>query len=548
MFRKSYLYYLFFTVIVLISISSCEKDEIVDVQHGELDPKISGRPVSINELLSQKNLRDKISNITSRSITKSSVNNIKLDTTLIKMIQVDSITHYTFKILPQESDSTSVLKNYILSVVNDSTFIQIIAEYPRLGTDDYDKSNVSMTQVFGDDLIPSFVKCGMTLTLLPALDCYTWSCGGSTGDGTHENGDSECKAKGSDRAGYNCVTSWTFVRGSSPCDNGGGAISGGGGGGGRIYIPIDPVEDELSEIESFYNSITTYLNTFIQSDAQLDLKQELELYLEQENYSTAAQSFAEQVIKAKWEDPNAEIDYQFKSIEDSDIPDCLKVIIDKFKPDGNGISVDVTGLTTGLYTELNLAGDVLELFDNDGNYGLRFSVGDLDPYRTGRVPNAHTESGPTNLGGRMSVITFDQNYVNNATDLALARTVIHELVHAYIKYQLVNQPGGDMGRAIDELFGQIYIGNAPGDPQHVLMANAFVDAMANSLEQWHNDPNVASIEYTRMAWSGGMRDSDAYEALDFTEQNLIISRDAVESRELPPSLEVPLLGIIPTNC
>lgn len=60
---------------------------------------------------------------------------------------------------------------------------------------------------------------------------------------------------------------------------------------------------------------------------------------------------------------------------------------------------------------------------------------------------AQTESGSINLGGNMSVITFDQNYVNNATDLALARTVIHELVHAYIKYQLVNQPGGDMGRA-----------------------------------------------------------------------------------------------------
>lgn len=161
---------------------------------------------------------------------------------------------------------------------------------------------------------------------------------------------------------------------------------------------------------------------------------------------------------------------------------------------------------------------------------------------------AQTESGSINLGGNMSVITFDQNYVNNATDLALARTVIHELVHAYIRYQLVNQPGGDMGRAIDELFAQIFIGNAPGDPQHVLMANAFVDAMANSLEEWHNDPSVASIEYTRMAWSGGMRDSDAYEELDFTEQNLIISRDAIESRELPPSLEVPLLGIIPTNC
>ena len=456
------------------------------------------------------------------------MNNIKLDTTLIKMIQVDSITHYTFKILPQESDSTSVLKNYILSVVNDSTFIQIIAEYPRLGTDDYDKSNVSMTQVFGDDLLPSFVKCGMTLTLLPALDCYTWSCGGSTGDGTHENGDSECKAKGSDRAGYNCVTSWTFVRGSSPCDNGGGAISGGGGGG-RIYIPIDPVEDELSEIESFYNSITTYLNTFIQSDAQLDLKQELELYLEQENYSTAAQSFAEQVIKAKWEDPNAEIDYQFKSIEDSDIPDCLKVIIDKFKPDGNGISVDVTGLRTGLYTELNLAGDVLELFDNDGNYGLRFKVETLVPNRFGQIPNAQTVSGLTESGGRMSEIIFDQNYLNNATDLALARTVIHELVHAYIKYQLANQPGGDMGRAIDELFAQIFSGLNFGDPQHLLMANAFVDAIANTLEEWHNDPSVSSIEYTRMAWSGGMRNSQAYDDLEDNERLATEFRDQVES-------------------
>lgn len=74
-----------------------------------------------------------------------------------------------------------------------------------------------------------------------------------------------------------------------------------------------------------------------------------------------------------------------------------------------------------------------------------------------------------------------------------------------------------------------YIGNAPGDPQHVLIANAFVDAMANSLEQWHNDPSVASIEFTRMAWSGGMRKSEAFNEIDPNEQIAIIFRDSVES-------------------
>lgn len=96
------------------------------------------------------------------------------------------------------------------------------------------------------------------------------------------------------------------------------------------------------------------------------------------------------------------------------------------------------------------------MFDNDGDYGLIFKVESLPPNRLGQIPNAQTANGTTQTGGKMSVITIDQNYVNNATDLALARSVIHELVHAYVKYQLVNDPGGDMGRAIDELFGQIY--------------------------------------------------------------------------------------------
>ena len=53
--------------------------------------------------------------------------------------------------------------------------------------------------------------------------------------------------------------------------------------------------------------------------------------------------------------------------------------------------------------------------------------------------------------------------------------------------------------------------------------------MKNVLEQWHNDPSVSSIEYTRMAWSGGMRNSQAYDDLEDNERLATEFRDQVES-------------------
>ena len=72
--------------------------------------------------------------------------------------------------------------------------------------------------------------------------------------------------------------------------------------------------------------------------------------------------------------------------------------------------------------------------------------------------------------------------------------------------------------------------------------------MKNVLEQWHNDPSVSSIEYTRMAWSGGMKASTTFQDLDFNFQNDSNSRNAVESQIFSPNQQFPLLGIIPNDC
>ena len=66
------------------------------------------------------------------------------------------------------------------------------------------------------------------------------------------------------------------------------------------------------------------------------------------------------------------------------------------------------------------------------------------------------------------------------------------------------------------------------DPQHVLMAEQFVNAMALSLANSDGFQHP-SIEYQKMAWSGGMRDSEAYIFLDPVFKSDSERRDQAES-------------------
>jgi hypothetical protein len=44
-----------------------------------------------------------------------------------------------------------------------------------------------------------------------------------------------------------------------------------------------------------------------------------------------------------------------------------------------------------------------------------------------------------------------------------------------------------------------------------MMANDFVDAMANALSTWHDSPSTDPLVYDHLVWSGGMRDSNSFD-------------------------------------
>jgi hypothetical protein len=312
---------------------------------------------------------------------------------------------------------------------------------------------------------------------------------------------------------------------------------------GLATSPVEPlplVRPVDQETQDFFDDLNTPLKNHINNANQNELRDDVDQFLIEENHDQPAKDFAEEAIKAKEESEDSEVDFENKSIYKKELPGCLKTIINKFKPTNEGISIDMNGVDQAILNQLNVPGDILQLFDNNENYGLKFKMEVIDDRPNGRKTNAttHTEINPN--GSKMAVITFNTNYVDTATDLALARTAIHELLHAYMNYATRNRdPNTTIAQMIDLVLGQTFA--PPSSLQHEVMARQLIGAMAGSLAQWDNSQQAA-IEYKRLAWSGGMRDSDVFESLDPNEKLAIIAVDQVESGEPQNSLPMSPMG------
>lgn len=118
-------------------------------------------------------------------------------------------------------------------------------------------------------------------------------------------------------------------------------------------------------------------------------------------------------------------------------------------------------------------------------------------------------------------IKFNTSYLNEATNLSIARTMIHELMHAYFMYGLAMASDPGYGKFIevnDLLFkknGNPY--NDQNDAQHEQIANKYVAQMSALLEAFAisagiQSPNssISLADYCKdLAW-GGLKETKAY--------------------------------------
>lgn len=213
--------------------------------------------------------------------------------------------------------------------------------------------------------------------------------------------------------------------------------------------------------------------------------------------------------KSEWLLPVNEEDH-VHLIDQANNP-CVAEILTKLQQkDSQKLTVpDIGGLSgTG-----HLAQGILDLFDKSGDYDLTFKIEEAGTDGNGNPRNASTEKIPNK---NEFIVTIDDDYARNASKLALARTIIHESLHALLGFTLKTNPRSDLSVLLNEYFIKFEDRNIT---EHTLMSQ-YVEAIGYSLSVWDNHRQPVSY-YNDLAWSGGMLKTEIHDELSDSKKESI---------------------------
>ncbi|WP_374174939.1 hypothetical protein [Flavobacterium tructae] len=180
---------------------------------------------------------------------------------------------------------------------------------------------------------------------------------------------------------------------------------------------------------------------------------------------------------------------------------CTKAVLEKMK---NLKQADLAKMLT----RFNAAGSV---------FNINMSTGQVQNDN----PNVWAQTTKTNGSNNDVNMVFNQDYIygtgntNPPTDLSVAATMAHEVIHAYlISLIQENKSCGASGicdfPTVYEAYVQYEITRNPNvlpDAQHELIANKYVNAIASTIQEFHTGKLVVSSSslkqvYLDMAWAG----------------------------------------------
>ncbi|CAM1356688.1 hypothetical protein [Tenacibaculum ascidiaceicola] len=191
---------------------------------------------------------------------------------------------------------------------------------------------------------------------------------------------------------------------------------------------------------------------------------------ENKQLTSEAKTFAEQAIKAIKD--GGEVDFDDRIINKL-INKCAKTIFSELEYgifENDPIKPEVQ-VTTENFTKLNFSESILKLFDDSTKTDYTIQNG------------ATNGSAATTLG---ATTTISDNYLSNATKLSIARTMIHESVHAYINalYSNVIQFNSFTFRQKIEEYAKNNGYTIGTNRFHHEFMGQYVNAMAYSLYEW----------------------------------------------------------------
>lgn len=191
------------------------------------------------------------------------------------------------------------------------------------------------------------------------------------------------------------------------------------------------------------------------------------------------------------------------------------------------------GAINALLSILEAGGEVVDIYGfiqevYDPNSPLVIELNESSSLRSDQAAVTYTTL-RTVGNSRVVSVFLNSNYLNSATDLGIARTILHESIHAMMIFgeglALSNSSAfKDLNPLLFKPNGQTNYTGSANAAHHEQMASAYIDEMASILRQYVGDQNISiplntngvnSVEqYLGNLAYGGLQKTDAYKMLN----------------------------------
>ncbi|MEZ4793773.1 MAG: hypothetical protein R2783_10005, partial [Gelidibacter sp.] len=302
--------------------------------------------------------------------------------------------------------------------------------------------------------------------------------------------------------------------------------------GGATVVAVPPPSPAEVAVNGFFHNLTEEQNTCLAGNRTLrdaatayiaaNIVRSMGEVTMEWNVGMNAATFATAAIEAVCN--GGEVDFEESRINGiklgSNLPNCASSMVLNFmlkNPENSTSTLLIDKVFSALGNGMPI---------NDRDFITTFRVGNISGNgATTVVYNPTTQK-------YEATVTLSQNLINNGTKLAVAKTILHESIHAFLKYTakqfplLFTNPDGDFST----LVAAWQVHNDENYAQHVYMANLIEDmatdlGLFTSEQYFYPDPFISSVSiayYEAVAWSGVALISDPTGAAPYIENPVFV--------------------------
>ncbi len=337
------------------------------------------------------------------------------------------------------------------------------------------------------------------------------------------------------------IGSFCTMQGFSGGNQGGGNASGESGGSGSSGTGQNPgtgtsddiitglntetIGNSLNDEEIFFYNYQAFTQMMNNDQKKIfESHPEFVNYLITNHWSASSMDLVNELISIIGNNPN---NYQSmepfiieKQIDGSDLDDCTKAILESLK-----------NLQQNRIAEI-----ITKLGNTNSVYSVKIILDNNLPSDTYGTTDWSTPTGSLVVPYNYT-IKLNSQYIEHATKLSIASTIIHELIHAYFLSLVDDLDYGETSNLNTfSILWDYYVNHFNGGvgdiAQHNQMAESYVNAMASALQEYQTGIQVSSSQqpqqiYKDLAW-GGLGNTPPFNALTDSEKDRIIAVNNAE--------------------